>query len=219
MTAKSDSSARHIAPPDFLDRLASSINCEIVFGKKIDAKYLEDRRASKIVIPLISTIPMPVLMSTLGWGMVESFRSSDATNISFDVEGLDAYCSLYLPDPSHKGSRISVSGSRVIVECKGRLDPSEEALVVDSALWALGIGQGALNVTSKYSRNAKILPYDEADRRKFILWATERHQIYSLGRYATWRPGLLLDDVVNDVRVIHRMINGGSKYSHIKQYS
>ncbi|NDG64822.1 MAG: hypothetical protein EBY29_15370, partial [Planctomycetes bacterium] len=57
---------------------------------------------------------------------------------------------------------------------------------------------------------SKILPIDEGERRKFIVWATDQHGIYSLGRFATWRPGLLMDDVVNDVRVIRKIIKNGS---------
>ncbi len=59
----------------------------------------------------------------------------------------------------------------------------------------------------------KILPIDEDVRKRFIMWASDKHQVYSLGRFATWRPGLLLDDVVNDVRVIQRIHKQGN-YEH-----
>ena len=62
---------------------------------------------------------------------------------------------------------------------------------------------------------AKILPIPEETRKRFILWATERHNIYSLGRFATWRPGLLMDDLVNDIRVIQRVAERGT-YDHRK---
>jgi hypothetical protein len=59
----------------------------------------------------------------------------------------------------------------------------------------------------KQQQFAKINEVPKDVRQKFILWASERG-VYSLGRFATWRPGLLLDDIVNDVRVIRRLIKG-----------
>lgn len=59
-----------------------------------------------------------------------------------------------------------------------------------------------LNVRRSPMKYAKILPIDESVRREFIIWATEKHNIYSLGRFATWRPKVLLDDVINDINVI-----------------
>jgi hypothetical protein len=50
---------------------------------------------------------------------------------------------------------------------------------------------------------AKIAPMDETLRRNFIYWAsTVTGRAYQLGRFATWRPRLLLDDLVHDVRLI-----------------
>jgi hypothetical protein len=50
------------------------------------------------------------------------------------------------------------------------------------------------------------------------MWATEKFNIYSLGRFATWKPGLLLDDIVGDVNVIRRLIETPTnRYHHIKK--
>lgn len=57
----------------------------------------------------------------------------------------------------------------------------------------------------------KILPIDEGIRREFILEMTDRYRIYSLGRFATWRQ-VLLDDVVNDIRMIDKWITGRDSY-------
>jgi hypothetical protein len=71
------------------------------------------------------------------------------------------------------------------------------------------------SVEIKQQTYAKALPIDEAERRRFIMWASEEKGVYSLGRFATWRPNLLLDDVVNDVRVIQRLIaNRAESYAH-----
>ncbi len=66
------------------------------------------------------------------------------------------------------------------------------------------------DVKRKTQKFGKIVQVDEDYRRSIVVRLTEEFGIYSLGRYATWRP-LLLDDVVKDIEVIERLM--GSKYS------
>jgi large conductance mechanosensitive channel len=40
--------------------------------------------------------------------------------------------------------------------------------------------------------------------------ATINYGVYSLGRFATWRAGLLMDDLVQDVQKIDRWIGAGN---------
>jgi hypothetical protein len=114
-----------------------------------------------------------------------------------------------VPDPAYPFSRISITGSHLIVEIP-QLDGSFE---VDSLAWAhmaaslLGIDPERItNVRSIRQTYVKILPIDDGLRREFIYWATKEFNIYSLGRFAVWRPGLLLDDLVKDVRLIEGWI-------------
>jgi hypothetical protein len=90
-----------------------------------------------------------------------------------------------------------------------------------TVLWHFGL---SLDHVSKFSeappevkpvQYAKVLPIDDRERKRFIMWASENHNIYSLGRFATWRPGLLMDDLVHDVRVIQRIAREGN-YEHKK---
>jgi len=89
--------------------------------------------------------------------------------------------------------------------------------LIRNALYVLGMDKAVIK-DERWSvqRYSKILPIPEVERKRLILWATDNFNIYSLGRFATWRPGLLMDDVVNDVRVIRRIINNGS-YDHRKK--
>jgi hypothetical protein len=164
-------------------------------------------------------------MSLLGWNIdTDKFQWVSGVNIIANLRDVDSYCSLYVPDPIFPGSRISITGSEMVVECPQpdihvpevgvSFDPyTRPQDVADEAAELCGITRArvmdAVIVEQKY---AKILPIDEDLRKRFIVWATEHFNIYSLGRFATWRPGLLLDDVVNDVRVIHRLIGSGSSY-------
>ena len=211
VSANGSISTRYIAPPDFIDRMKGCLQCDIVFGKTINREAL-----SAYGGPVISTMPMPNMMEILGWKPVEEFRSSPGTNIIMEIEGLDAYCSLYVPMPDFPGSRISITGSEVVVECRGAFAEQAKDIALGAA-FLLGIPDSLIkSIDAREQRYAKILPYNEKDRKNFIVWASETHNVYSLGRFATWRPGLLMDDVVEDVRVIHRLISGGSSYSYKK---
>jgi hypothetical protein len=169
---------------------------------------------------IISTMPMPALMSELQYPHANSvgFRSIAGRNIVAKVRDMDAYASLYVPDPQFPGARISLCGDEMIIECYGAdaCHMADDDLV-EHACYHAGIFYNDVTSYQAFEqRYAKILPIDDNERKRFILWATEECNIYSLGRFATWRPGLLLDDVVNDVRVIHRLATGHSSYSHRK---
>tara|TARA_R110000751_G_scaffold179833_1_gene286201 strand:- start:97 stop:1026 length:930 start_codon:yes stop_codon:yes gene_type:complete len=206
---------RYIAPQNLIGRMASCVSSpisfDISFGKD-DLRALDE--------PIISTIPMPALMGILGWRDVPEFNFRDGTNIAVSLDDVNAYCSLYIPDPGYKFSRISITGSEMVIECGGTQEAGTALLrlgdtnsIVREAGYLCGIHPRRIGdpITTKQPYS-KILPIDDHVRKRFMLWATEKHNVYSLGRFATWRPGLLLDDVVNDVRTIHRMVHGGTTY-------
>ena len=210
-------SKRYIAPPDLIQRMAEACSCEFVFGQKIDLWAIQQNFGARI--PMISTMPMPMLMDLIGWERRSEFRSIKGTNLRLKAANCEAYCSLYVPDPGYLFSRVSVTGDEIIAELPGihsqDIKGDEHETMAD-AMELLGIDENLpyaeIEVTEQ--KYAKILPIDEQERRQFIVYATEQLGIYSLGRFATWRPGLLLDDVVNDVRVIQRLIRGESGYAH-----
>lgn len=222
MTADGRMSTRYIAPEDLVSRMAAAVQCPINLGAKVDASVLVELGSSG---PIISTMPMPALMSILGWSPKSDFRSRSGINIVGTVPGANAYCSLYVPDPLLPFSRISLTGDRLIVECTeeffsdltdlpgDRIHKTQAALL--SAMHLMGLDGVEMSYEAHPQKYAKILPIDEDERREFIMWASSNHNIYSLGRFATWRPGLLMDDVVNDVRVIQRLASkAGASYNH-----
>jgi hypothetical protein len=195
---------RFIAPPDLIERMAERVDvrCGIRFDFSAGPKF-------------ISTIPMPDLMGALKYDHQLQFLWTPGVNVRARVDSCDAYVSLYVPDPDLPFSRVSLTGDELIVECPNNdYFPGktfENEIAVDAAN-LLGIDPSSVHsIETVRQQYAKINPVDEGERRRFIYHAsTETGRAFSLGRFATWRPGLLADDLVNDVRVIDGMIGSRS---------
>lgn len=216
-TANGEIVERYVAPPDFISQLYASVKDVVEFGAS--ASF-----ASNFEGPIISTIPMPALMKALAYPHELDFKSRQGVTVVAKVEDADAYFSLYVPDPLSPFSRISMTGDKLMIEChddETLLGAGGAATTVHAATTLLGFTerQSISEIQSQRSRYAKILPIDEHERKKFIIWATETHGVYSVGRFATWRPGLLLDDVVQDVRVVQRLRSHQHAYEHKKDAS
>lgn len=225
---------RYIAPPDFIEQLAAGIDISYnvhynfnqqKFNKEIDADQLEKLReawgsgAESILLlknveyegPIISTIPMPALMDILDYqGARAEFQYIHGTNLIANVERCDAYVSLYTPSPFYPFSRISLTGNEFVAEVPS-ITEIDDVEIIYAAAALLGIPNERLSsIHTKRQLYSKIQPINDDIRKRFITWASDQHGIYSLGRYACWRPSLLLDDLVQDIRLIERWINGGS---------
>lgn len=221
VTANGQIETRWIAPPDFIKRLAAKVMCPIKYGA--DASGFLDHEQNG---PVISTLPMPIMMDLLDYKMrgdhTPDFESRSGATLQIKLKNVDVCASLYLPSSEHRAYRASITRDRLIIEYadvdKTIMDhPVKQRDELASILPLFGIpfGQWEGKPEYKVQQYAKIVPIEEKKRRDFIMWASEQHSVYSLGRFATWRPGLLLDDVVNDVRVIQR-IAGSNSYDHKK---
>jgi hypothetical protein len=197
---------RWIAPENLIEQMAEGVNIE--YG--VDYDFQPDQPK------VISTIPMPELAERmghrdLGWKWVAG------TNVTARIKHCDAYASVVVPDPKVVFYRASITGDKLIVEATGdgssQMSEDPEGAVV-LACMMLGVTRDVFeNVSVHASTYAKIAPIDEAERRNFIFWAsTMTGRAYQLGRYATWRPRLLLDDLVHDVRLIESwMVSASSQ--------
>jgi hypothetical protein len=184
---------RWIAPPDLIQQMAKHVN--IKYSQKGD------------VSPAISTIPMPILMDILDYDIAHSIDFDYKPGIVFTgiIKNCEAYCSVLFPGPE-RYSRATITGDQLIVEFPNMLEPPES---IDLALVYLNLGlYDAVVLDGKYKKQPyfKITEINELERKKFMRWATVHHNVYSLGRYATWRPKLLLDDLVHDIRTIEGWI-------------
>lgn len=218
-----DPADRWIAPPDFIGRLA--ISCDPVFGRSFQ-DHLDDWEAynGTKLHPIISTIPMFQLMDIMKWdGPRPAFNCTPGWVIKGQVrDSLDSRMSatLYSPNNERLWYRASITNKEFILEGVGSLDPLElPELMVQQAESDFGLPPASVDPStiriseSQYQKIEALRGADMEHARRFIISMTERHNIFSLGRFATWRPSVLLDDVVNDVRAIERLLDGDSGYS------
>lgn len=198
---------RWIAPPDLGKRMSEGL--DIIYG------IGENKNYSGTVI---STIPMEALMVLLDYpDRPDWFPHRTGSVISVQVPSCEAYATVYCPDSAIDFYRASITGDLLQAEYAKEIHPEVAKKEIYVAMDFLGLGSENHPIswndvefhTQKY---AKILPIDERIRKHFIHWATKEHDIYSLGRFATWRPGLLLDDLVKDIRLIESWMTSGSHY-------
>lgn len=186
---------RYIAPEDFIDHLIDRAAGRIRWGQAINP-ILHTGHSG----PIISTIPMNVLASMLRVASPE-FNYAQITVKRYRVKGADIFQSVYVSDPLTKCYRVSITGDLLIAEWIG---DETDTFNVGAPFGLTRFDLEELETTKQ--RYGKISPIEDRWRRNFILNLSNQHNIFSLGRFGTWR-NILLDDVVKDTAVIKRLIN------------
>lgn len=195
---------RYIAPPDFVELLASG--CDIKFGTPFNGLALN---------PTISTLPMPTLMASLDYkGDKPFFEARPIWTINVSLDKVDVNQTIYFPDLDLPYYRASIVGDQLIIELI-RAPGDEMGGIIEEVIDCFGIHIDRVRSDAVSNRQAhgKISPVDEQLRKEFMHWATLEHGVYSLGRFATWKP-ILLDDVVDDLQVIEKIMN--SRYAYLR---
>lgn len=202
---------RWIAPDDMMAQLLERMGNRIEWGHDVQALALE-RRAG---IPVVSTIPMNVLMQVLDYHHSLSapveFKRAEIKVARWKIPGADVFQTVYNTDPRTGLYRVSITGDTLIAEAIG-------PVVWAQAFEPFGLAPAQCEMLGEVSQSyGKIAPIDEGVRRSFMLAATQEHNVFSLGRFATWR-NILLDDVLHDVAVIKRLMAtdayGRSRHLH-----
>lgn len=232
VSGKGEIEERYIAPSDLIAQMARKVACPIKFDHHFGQSTVDDYPSGRWK-GHISTLPMPVLMRILEYPDQPEFRYAPGYTLSAQLKNVDACATLYFPGPKHKFYRASITQDRLIIEYaapqeRGATQEAQRWLLesgkvqtdeIFNVLWHFGLNANdhakAGTIEVKPVQYAKVLPIDDRVRKKFIMWASETHNIYSLGRFATWRPGLLMDDLVHDVRVIQKIARDGN-YEHKK---
>ena len=203
---------RFIAPPDFIQQLESLQSSSIMFGRKADKAWFQEYRKFG---PIISTMPMGTLMDILEYPQRSSFgyRHGWVVKAQIDLPS-DLCATIYYPEPKSPIIRATLTGDMLQVELVEEFDQAQWAVdrIMDEVLHDFGLLGASYSAEMVPQRYAKIVALPERERKRFILWATDNYGIYSVGRFAVWKPGLLLDSVFHDIIKVMQMIRHGDNY-------
>jgi hypothetical protein len=209
-----DSVERYIAPDDFIDRLVDNAGGRIEWNTNVDDASTRSRASE----PVISTIPMGTLQKVLGIKMenpdTELFSRKGITVRRWKIPGADVYQTVYVSDPHTNCYRVSITGDTLIAEYIGDPDQIHEFDPGNPFFVTLEDRNSLPDVKQSFG---KIVPIEEAWRKEFIFQASLQRNVFSLGRFGTWR-NILLDDVVHDCSVIKRLLKGDS-YDRNRQHA
>lgn len=206
---------RYIAPENFIELLSHGLN--IKYNVPINQLDNENPETT------ISTIPMNELMRIVQWQDCPEFKFRSILTINADIimPDTDVYQTIYIPFISMSMYRVSITGKKLIIEIM--TDDKELGKKIDASSYCesamrMFFGNkahptfGLDNIKTKWQKYGKLVPTNSKLRKEFILAMTDLYDVYSLGRFATWRQ-LLLDDVVQDIKIIESMIEDRDGYT------
>lgn len=203
---------RFIAPPDFISRMREALRPQISYSRPIDFDSLF---AFENPHPVISTVPLPIVCGAAirgsGFGdpalgfEADSFKYAPIQVTRYKLDDVDLHQTIYFPSPDTDIYRASITGDTLIVEAVvSDLQPLYEELQMIMTAFGL-VGRDRELIDSKAQQYGKVVDMPTQPRRALLRSLTARANIYSLGRFATWR-NVLLDDVADDIEAIRRMI-------------
>jgi hypothetical protein len=197
---------RYVAPDDLVARLLENVGDRVVWGSTFDGW--------RSGLPVVSTIPMPTLLAALGDFNLEivgqNFNFAPIQVRRYKIPDCDTFQTIYFPDPKLTLYRATITGNTLIAEsvipettASSAFEKTDEAEFLEQVF---GI-RGLILQTDTFQKYGKIAPIDDKRRREGIHRLSEEFNIYSLGRFATWR-NILLDDLIGDIAAIKSLMSG-----------
>lgn len=155
----------------------------------------------------ISTIPLPVLL--------EAAYSNYFTKVQFNLFPIQVYranlkipCTtnqtIYFPEKRYAFYRATLQEGTIIAE--SRDTGSITRWEVGQMLKVFGLDESmVIDEKATIQKNGKMNSIDDNERKALIYRLTDDFGIYSLGRFAIWKP-IRVDHLVGDVEKIARMM-------------
>lgn len=182
---------RFVAPEDFIEQLYERVK------DRVELNY--DVRSLDGLGSICNTAPLNIIAKLVGERPPEEFNYAPITVDRYRIKNCDAYQTIYYPDPDINAYRASITGDMLIIEKTpdGMNDLGQ--ILKSFGLDDADVSELKLNHVQRYG---KIQPLkNNAWRLAFLGSLTMKHNLWSLGRFATWR-NILLDDLIKDIDFI-----------------
>lgn len=204
---------RYVAPENFYDQLIDAVKSRIHFGQP----YFPAQMA--IESSVINTAPLPMILTH------HPIRPELSDQVQCRKLGIrvrrwrvphaDVFQTVYFPSPGTPVYRMSITKDLLIVEevhnTIGEIWAGDRE-VTSLIQHAFGVEMDALEFLDDTEQSyRKVDELSATLRKQVLLELTARYQVFSLGRFATWR-NVLLDDVIQDINVIKRLMKTGTMY-------
>lgn len=201
---------RFVAPETFIGDLRATLADRIHWEHPADFPGHAVAWRDGVAGPLVSTAPLPVVLTgtAMRTGEPEQFQRSAINVDRWRLPGSDLFQTIYFPSPFTPVYRASFTGDLLIVETNGT---KEYDLWDVIEAFGFNCAEKFVPLESVKQQYGKIRDVPSNVRKQLLFRLSHEHGIYSLGRFATWR-NILLDDLVQDIDVIKRLMRTETPY-------
>ena len=203
---------RWVAPESLYERLLEAARPRISWG---EAGGFAAAGAK------ISTAPLPIALGA--FNILDEAPPLNRAGIRvrrWRIPHADVFQTVYYPDLWTPLYRASITKDLLIAEFAdddSEEDPDETMSLLCSA-FGVRFDECAEPLGDTSQKYGKIEPIQDPTRKALLFKLTHEHNLYSLGRFATWR-NILLDDVVDDIAAIKRLLVGGGAAYDLRKFS
>jgi len=190
-----------------LDDIYPSASVKFEFGR--DVKVIVDGTVCcwEEIIPYdicISTIPMPSLLNILEIKSDQKFEANNIhvfkTVLPFDST---VHQTIYFTE-ADMPYRATIEGREITIESVSEISTFD----IVHSLKPFGLGESDLDPTEHkitIQKMGKLVPIDDIARKRIMTDVTNRDNIYSFGRFATWKS-IRIDQTLDDIEKIKTMV-------------
>jgi hypothetical protein len=160
---------------------------------------------------MVSTIPMLSMIELAGLDKY-SQHFAHGTQQSIYIARYElkmdssVHQTIYVPEPDYMTYRVTLQGRSLIFEGTENYDGKVPGTEIDELLEYFGLSHPDAQLESYHHQPyGKIAEVPDSIRRAIILSLTDNYNIYSLGRFAIWKP-IRTDHLVKDLEQIQSMM-------------
>jgi hypothetical protein len=153
---------------------------------------------------IISTIPLPAMLDVFGIDVGPIFTSRPIYIVRFQLTiESSVHQTIYFPDDNTCIYRATMESGTLILESVARFPDVNE---IAEACDCFGLNSSHTHHITMHTQGAgKIKCFDDDLRRMAIMRLSDEHNIFSVGRFATWRQ-IRVDDLIRDLERVSKLI-------------